>query len=305
MDSKLVICIGAALIDEIFTSNEMIHEGTSNPSNYKKSIGGVARNVAGLLAQLDQQVQLISHFGNDPEGKWLMDACLSAGIGLSHALQNEKPTGRYLALLHPNGELFTAASYSCIDTEITPAFLAGKTSFLKTASLLVIDCNLSADCIQWIVSFSAREHIPCIVEPVSVSKAKRLQHIELNNVLLFTPNTDELAALSVAGEFESAIQTLLDLGIKNIWIRSGKKGSINYSKSKNYQLEAPRVEVVDTTGAGDAALAGWIYAWLLDYDPEVCLKYGHALASMILQTKGAELPHLNRTMLTSAFENYQ
>ena len=76
---KPVICVGAALVDEIFTSNEMVVQGTSNPSSLHKSAGGVARNIASYLAHLGHRIELITHLGNDASGNWLMDQCIKVG----------------------------------------------------------------------------------------------------------------------------------------------------------------------------------------------------------------------------------
>ena len=96
------------------------------------------------------------------------------------SLQNEKSSGRFLALLHPNGELHTGASYSNIETDISPEFLESKTDFLETAELLVIDCNLSKESIGWLLNFSIQNNIYIIVEPVSLSKSLMYASIEMN-----------------------------------------------------------------------------------------------------------------------------
>ena len=304
MKSKLVVCIGAALVDEIFISQNPIHIGTSNPSNFSKSVGGVARNIAGLLAQLNHQIELITHLGNDPEGNWIIEKCREVGIGIKHSLQNEKSSGRFLALLQPNGELHTGASYSNIETEISPEFLISKSDFLITAELLVIDCNLSKESIEWLLNFSIQNNISIIVEPVSLSKSKKMKDTNWSNVLLYTPNDMELDVLDDTQNKENKINTLLQKGLKNIWIRSGKDGSTMYNSEKTIHLAASQINIIDSIGAGDAALAGWIDGYLLNYSFEKCLKYGHTLAAMILQIKGAELKKLNRELLDSEFIKY-
>jgi pseudouridine kinase len=302
--SKLVVCIGAALVDEIFISQNPIHIGTSNPSNFSKSVGGVARNIAGLLAQLNHQIELITHIGNDLEGDWILEKCREVGIGVKHSLQNEKSSGRFLALLHSNGELHTGASYSNIETEISPKFLESKTDFLETAELLIIDCNLSKETIDWLLNFSIQNNIPIIVEPVSLSKSKKMKDANWFNVLLYTPNELELDALDEVQNKENQITKLLKQGLKNLWIRSGKDGSTIYNSEKTVHLAASQINIIDSTGAGDAALAGWIHGWLLNFPPDKCLQYGHTLANMILQIKGAELENLNRELLDSEFKKY-
>jgi pseudouridine kinase len=300
----LVVCIGAALVDEIFISQNPIQIGTSNPSNFSKSVGGVARNIAGLLAQLNHQIELITHFGNDPEGDWIIEKCREVGIGVKHSLQNEKSSGRFLALLQPNGELHAGASYSNIETEISPEFLISKSDFLITAELLVIDCNLSKETIDWLLNFSIQNNISIIVEPVSLSKSKKMKDANWSNVLLYTPNDMELDALDDIQNKENKINNFLQKGLKNLWIRSGKVGSTVYNSEKTIHLAASQINIIDSTGAGDAALAGWIHSYLLNYTSEQCLKYGHTLAAMILQIKGAELENLNRELLDSEFKKY-
>jgi pseudouridine kinase len=304
MKSKLVVCIGAALVDEIFISQNPIHVGTSNPSIFSKSVGGVARNIAGLLAQLNHQIELITHLGIDSEGDWIIEKCREVGIGLKHSLQNEKSSGRFFALLHPNGELHTGASYSNIETEISPEFLNNKSDFLQSAELLVIDCNLSKGTIDWLLNFSIQNNIPIIVEPVSLSKSKKMKDANWSNILLYTPNDMELDVLDHIQNKENQINNLLKQGLKNLWIRSGKDGSTIYNNENTLDLAASQINIIDSTGAGDAALAGWIHGWLLNFPNEKCLQYGHTLATMILQIKGAELENLNRELLDSEFKKY-
>jgi len=299
--SKLVVCIGAALVDEIFISLNAIDLGTSNPSSFSKSLGGVGRNIAGLLAQLGHKVELITHLGNDSDGDWIAEKCRKVGVGLSHSIRNDKSTGRFLALINPTGELHTGASYSAIETEVTPEFLQMKSAFLKTAELLVIDCNLSKDAIDWLLHFSIQNNIPIIVDPVSLIKSKKMKAANWGNVLVYTPNEMELGE---PDNKQNIISNLLQQGLKNLWIRSGKEGSTMYSHENTFYLKAVQLEIVDSTGAGDAALAGWIHGFLLNESPEKCLQYGHTLAAIILQIKGAELETLNRELLDSKIVTY-
>jgi pseudouridine kinase len=114
----------------------------------------------------------------------------------------------------------------------------------------------------------------------------------------------ELDALDDIQHKENQITNLLKQGLKNLWIRSGIDGSSIYNHEKTLNLSASQIDVIDSTGAGDAALAGWIHGWLLNFSPEKCLQYGHTLANMILQIKGAELENLNHELLDSEFKKY-
>ena len=302
MIPKSIICIGAALLDESFSCYQEPICGTSNPARYYRSSGGVACNIAHHLALLQHSVELISCFGNDPDGKWLKDECRNSGIGISHSVESAFDTGRYMALLSPSGELFAGAMSGHFDEEITPAFLETKIALLKTAALIQLDCNLHKECINWLLDFCNSNTIHCVIEPVSIPKAARLQKANLQNVLLLTPNSDELAAISESTadkNRDALIQHLLQRGVQYLWLRNGKNGSGIYSNDIKVEIAALPVEVTDITGAGDAAMAGWIHAWLNGKDIEDCVRYGHALAAIILQVKGA----INRKLTLEILEN--
>lgn len=170
-----------------------------------------------------------------------------------------------------------------------------------------MDTNLSKESLNWLLLFCRQENIPCIIEPVSVPKAARLVTIDLKDVLLITPNRDEMCSLmgSPADTATSTlIQQVIEKGVKYLWIRNGKNGSGIFASGYSFTLEAPDVIVHDTTGAGDAALAGWIHAWLLNRSTEDCVRYGHAMASLILQVRGAINPGLTPALLESTYNKY-
>lgn len=300
MRNKLVVCIGAALIDESYRLENQPVARTSNPASLHRTAGGVARNISHHLALLGNQVELISHFGNDTDGRWLMDQCTECGIGISHSLVNDIPTGRFVAMLSPEGDLFAGAVSTHFETLISPVFLQTKFSILKKASLLLIDCNLSAESLNCLLQFCRDEKIPCMIEPVSVPKASRLKNADLNGVLIITPNRDEMAAILGDTGMEP-VKSILNSGVHYLWMRKGKEGSIMFSKMHQFELDAPDVQLIDTTGAGDAALAGWMHAWLRDHKSEDCVRYGHALASLVLQTKGAIRNDLTFQLLENTF----
>ncbi|MBK6345714.1 MAG: carbohydrate kinase family protein [Bacteroidales bacterium] len=299
-----VVCIGASLIDESYICHSQPVAGTSNIATYYRSPGGVARNIANHLALLGNNVELITHFGTDPGGLWLMEQCSEAGIGLSHAFVNDNETGRFVAMLTPEGDLFAGAVSCSFENMITTEFLQQKAALIRSASLLLLDTNLSKTCLNWLLQFCREEKVPCVVEPVSVPKAARLLNADISGVMLVTPNQDEMLAITGSirnTEPEILINQVLERGVQYVWKRAGKEGSGVYSRGFHYSLPAPEADVTDTTGAGDAALAGWIHAWLNGRSIEDCLVYGHAMASIILQVKGAVYPGLTMNQLEISY----
>ncbi len=96
----------------------------------------------------------------------------------------------------------------------------------------------------------------------------------------------------------------MERGVEKTWVRRGANGSVMYSKGKSLEIAAPVVTVKDSTGAGDAALAGYIAAYCLGMDERACIEAGHAMAAMIIQIPGAVDAGINNQKFLSALTHY-
>ena len=305
--NKPVICIGAALVDELYSANHPMLMSTTNDATVHRSAGGVARNIAHQLALLGLPVQLISVFGNDGEGDWLKTICGYVNIQLDAAITNQSLTGKYTGILNYDGSLFTALlTNTSLDT-ITPQYLQQHETLLGTAFCIVADANIHPDNVAWLAHFCFKKHIPFIIEPVSVPPAQKFAKMNLQGVHLVTPNEDELPAMCSNGgkTIEENAQEILDRGVEKIWLHRGKKGSMLFTKNANYTLPAPEVDDIrDVTGAGDGSLSGWIMAKYLGMDDEESLKVAHTLSAEILQVNGAIATQINQEKLLGLVSKY-
>ena len=301
-----IVCIGAAMIDELYYSNENVVAETSNPASAIKAPGGVARNIAHHLALLKIPVQLITVLGNDAEGAWLQQDCIKNNIGIDYILKEDIATGKYVSILQPDGALFAAVCDESATALMVPSFLQSIETFLSEAKAIVADANLKTETLMWLAQFSKRHAIPLIFEPVSVSKAKKLSSLDWSGVMMVTPNEDELWSLSASNHTDSnqIIQELLDKGLQQIWLRKGAAGSAIFTSSSTNHLATKQIKIKDSTGAGDAALAGWLFGFYHQQDLITCMQYGHTLAMETLQTHGAIHTSITKDSLMELRKKY-
>lgn len=303
---KPVVCIGGALVDELLyaTNNMMLR--TTNVVAAKKSAGGVGRNIAHQLAVLNIPVHLISVFGEDADGEWLKQICTKAGVELGASITAPVITGKYTGIIDKGGSLFTALLTNAAEHLITPDYLQQHTALLQSASYLLIDTNLTAETIAWIIEFSNENNIPLIIEPVSVGPAKRLSGLDLNGVYLISPNEDELPAMcnEVHATLEDEIAEMISRGVQNIWLHRGAEGSVLYNKKQAIALHAPKATVIDCTGAGDASVSAFIMSKVLGKTDIESLQVAHTLAAEVLTINGAIASHINQQHLLQLVSKY-
>ncbi|RTL57474.1 MAG: hypothetical protein EKK37_15660 [Sphingobacteriales bacterium] len=303
---KPVICIGAALVDELFHATEEMLLATTNNATVTKTAGGVSRNIAHQLSLLGVPVQLISVFGNDSDGNWLKQVSTAAGVKLDAAITREGLSGKYTGILNVDGSLFSAFLTNAANHLITPEHLQKHAALLQTASYILADANINVDTAEWLLNFSNETGIPFIIEPVSVPPAKKFKGVNLSGLHLITPNEDELPVLCSEKSFltQMQVEELLNKGVQKIWLHNGKYGSALYSKEKSISLNACDIEVVDCTGAGDGSLSGFILGKYLGKEDMDCLKIAHTLSAEILQVNGAIATHLNQEKLLHLVSKY-
>lgn len=286
MHSK-IICIGSVLIDELFFCEEPVMNGTSNPASMHRNIGGVISNIAMNLHHLGCQTSIITVIGNDEDARWITAKFDSLGIDLSGTLHTQGSTGRFSAILQPDGTLYTAACMDPVGALLTISLLNSNVLQLMDADLIVIDTNPQSEVIQWVIDFCSKYNKILIIETVSVAKAKKLALMNLDGVYLITPNEDELLSMGKNATKESdIISELLANGVRNIWVKKGSRGSVFYNTDSVKTFSALNVAVKDTTGAGDSALAAWIAGYCRGLSVDDCVNLGHHMAAEMLKING-------------------
>ncbi|MFW6360508.1 MAG: PfkB family carbohydrate kinase [Spirochaetota bacterium] len=168
---------------------------TSNPGRIYRAPGGVGRNIAHCLALLGSRSVLCSAAGNDSAGRAAIESTAAAGVDTSAVITYPQyQTGAYLAIQDEHGDLSAAVSSMEIMEALTPGQLASIETRIIAAAALILDTNLSSAALGYLAELAHRHRVPCIVEPVSVEKARRLAPV-LDYCSWISPNIDELSAL--------------------------------------------------------------------------------------------------------------
>ena len=293
--NKSVLCIGATLVDELYFCEQNCIPHTSNPAAKTTSIGGVISNIAQHLGLLQLHPSLITALGTDTDADYIAKSLNQKGITLDQSVLANDSTGKYVSIMNPDGNLVVAVCQDISSKYLTPAFFKSKTDFIKEFDFVIMDTNIPTASIQWLIDFTKMHQQKLIIEPVSVAKASKLATLNLQGVFMITPNEDELKAIAnIDTTNESAMtQSLFRRGVQQVWIRKGNQGSVICTPNQSLALGVPKISISDSTGAGDAALAAWIFGYLNHESELTCLQLAHALALEVLQIKGAVLEHLN------------
>lgn len=267
-EAPYAVVIGGANIDIGGRSFAPLLPQESNPGSVELCLGGVGRNIAHNLALLGVQTHFITAVGADPWGDTIRSSCASLGIG-GDAICTI-PGGRtssYLYIADPQGEMRLALNDMELYEQLTPALLEPHLPLLQGAGAVVLDANLPEETIGWI---GDHVQVPLFADPVSAVKAPRLRPV-LSRLTGLKPNRQEAALLcgrSIRSREDAvaACEALLQTGLRQVFLSAGARGLLAMSHKANLQLPILSTPIRSTTGCGDAAMAGIVWAHLQGLD---------------------------------------
>ncbi len=223
----------------------------SNPGTVSLRPGGVGRNIAHDLRLLGLEVSLVAAIGGDVYAAAITESCRALGIDLSYApVFPQRRSSTYLYISDEKGDMQLAVSDMDICSALTAEYAASVLPKLQ-AGAIVVDANLPEDTIRYICNNSS---IPVYADPVSTAKAVKLLPV-LHRLSAMKPNALEAEKLTGEKDPERAARALVEMGVKRVFVSLGSRGMIAADEKELLLLPAPLTQVVNTTGAGDAATA--------------------------------------------------
>lgn len=300
LDPVSLVCIGGATVDRKYRTRDLVRLRTSNPVTSERSFGGVARNVAENTARLGVASSLFSVLGQDENGSAIRTALIEAGVNTQHlTVSNGHATAEYVAVLEPNGELALGLADMAIFETLTPSWLQQCWRGISS-SWIFADCNLPSETLQELVRLAGRHSSILAVDAVSVPKVSRLP-LDLSGIGLLFLNLDEAEAL--LGKSDSSPEqialALLERGAARVVLTMAEAGLIAVDCSGSSKVDAIPAQVVDTTGAGDALIAGTLVAMVTGRSLAEAVQMGTVAAALTLECPYSVRPDLSFALLES------
>ena len=305
--SPYAVVVGAVNMDIGGIANAPLVDGDSNPGRVRMSLGGVGRNIAHNMALLGVDTRMITALGEDANARTIRDSCAALGIDLSASVTvTGAATSTYLYIAGLTGDMALALSDMEIYAALTPKVLTARETVLRDAALVVVDANIPAETIAWLGSHCA---VPIFADPVSTVKAEKLRPV-LGKLHTLKPNILEAEALSgvtITDEesLYAAADALLATGLKRVFISLGAEGVLAADHTAKVRLDRLPGPVVNTTGGGDAFMAGLVWAALAGADLRDSALAGLAAASVAVEGRDTINPDMSEILLKARMGQYK
>ena len=293
---KKVEIIGAAIVDVLVTpADERVFEIGSLPAEQiVMTYGGDALNEATVLHKLGGKVHLETLLGDDEAGRAVLRRMEQVGLETSGVqIREELDTSVNVVLVKPNAErCFLTnphASQRKLRLEDIPMPFPEDVEILCFASMFVFPLMKAEEMAT--VFRRAKEQGILVCADMTKRKngettadvAQALQYVDY----LF-PNDAEAMLLTGKESVEEAALDLLNAGVGTVVIKCGAKGCyIRTGERELWVAPEESVVCVDTTGAGDSFVGGFLWGLSNDLSLEECARKANACGGKAVQQVGA------------------
>ncbi|MCF0185687.1 MAG: MarR family transcriptional regulator [Bacteroidaceae bacterium] len=293
-----VAVVGAANIDITASANGKYIPCDSCPGSVAISYGGVGRNIAHNLVLMGCEVSLLTAFGEDEFALGLMRDCERLNLDIHHStIIAGQRSSMYVCVNDENGEVVSAVSAMDINDSINPKYIEQHIDFINSCDAVVLEANIPSETIAYIFDNC---NVPVFADTVSTAKSHRIFDVISSHRPIHSLKMNRIEAMELSGEDESSLE-ILDMaanvlhnkGVKRVYITLGSLGSYYHDKDGGRLMPCPKVEVVNTSGAGDAFLSGVVLAFLNGLDIESTNKCAVRAAAITVQCGEAVNPLIN------------
>jgi len=293
-----ILVVGSANMDMVVRTDSFPRPGeTLLGKKFQTFPGGKGANQAVGAAKLGAKTKFISKMGKDQFADELIENLKSCSVCVENILIDEsESTGLAIILVNKEGENEIVV-ISGTNMKLTPEEIESKKELFSQSKILLLQLEIPVETIIKAKELALQNSMTVILNPAPACKLDDLIYEGLDYL---TPNETELEILSGKSvnsidEVKLAAHCMLDKGVKNVIVTLGDKGSMLINKEKAQLFEPYKVEVVDTTAAGDAFNAGLAYSLSKDIAIEDAIRFSNAVAASAVTKMGAQssMPELS------------
>jgi sugar/nucleoside kinase (ribokinase family) len=265
MDGKQldVLCVGLMLVEILARPADVsiFTRDTTWADDIRMCTGGDALNEAIVLSRLGIGTGLAGRMGGDGFGRFALDAASECGIDLSgvRVLPQER-TVVSIVLIDEKGDRHFLSSSGNIHHfcfEDVDLLLLGRAGIVNIGSLVSLPA-FDGEGAQRLL-FEARSRGATTCADVSGTHRKLVEMTgELKQLDYFMPSYDEAASIAGHEDPDACADAFLNYVRQAVVIKLGAKGCLIKTHAERLILPGFPVRAIDTTGAGDNFVAGFL-----------------------------------------------
>ncbi|MFI1697653.1 carbohydrate kinase family protein [Streptomyces bobili] len=287
-----VVTMGVHVLDVLVRPVEAIPEGQGATlvEDIRMTAAGTAGGTALTLAKLGASVRSAGAIGTDPTGDMLVQLLRRAGIDTEFLVRRgDTATSASVLPIRSNGDrpsLHLLGANITYGLDDVPWDAVAAATHLHLGGPELIGVDVAAR----ILSYAKEHGTVTSVDLLAPGVLGSFEQIEaaLPHIDHLLPNEDQVLGFSGEPDLAAGVRKLREAGVGVVAVTRGGDGALVVSADGSETVPAFAVDVVDTTGCGDAFSAGYLRGVALGHPPVRAAVLGCAAAALVAQGLGSD-----------------
>jgi sugar/nucleoside kinase (ribokinase family) len=294
--SPRVVCVGPHIVDVLVRPVTEIPSGQGGAlvEQLRITAAGTAAGTAVDLAKLGAEVTSIGAVGDDTAGCLLRMLLEQHGVDTSRlAVRPGLPTSATVLPIRPNGERPSlhlpgaTATLTRADVDLELVAAADALHLGGPDVLGSFTDEAGAALLRHARAHGTTTAVDLLRSAPGPDLLDRLTEL-LAWVDYFLPNDDQLRGLTGIDDLERAARAVRERGVGTVVVTMGGAGSLVVGSGPAAHLPAFSCDVIDTTGCGDAFVAGLLVGLHQGWEVRLAAALGTAAAGLVATGLGSD-----------------
>lgn len=291
MKKPKIVVVGSSNTDMVIKMERLPIPGeTIIGGDFIMAAGGKGANQAVAAARLGGEVTFVARVGTDMFGKQAIQNFQHEGINTNFIIEDDfSPSGVALIFVDRKGENSIAVA-SGANRKLSEQDVAKAEEEIKNAKVMLLQLEIPLETVRYAVRLASETGTKVILNP---APARKLDEGLLRMITALSPNESEtelLTGVKVEDEksAKQAAEVLRAIGIANVVITMGSKGSFLVTEDQTVMVPTKKIEAVDTTAAGDAFNGALAYALAKNEPIEDAVRFANLVGAFSATKMGAQ-----------------
>ena len=287
-----ILVIGSLNIDMVMRVDHMPVAGETILCDGMKLVaGGKGANQACAAGRLGTDVTMLGAIGNDSHGEMQRDSLQRSGVDVSGLITKESvSTGTAFITVNKEGNNSIVVVQGA-NAQFTPEDIEAHRDLLEECEIVILQLEIPLDTVLYAVKLARTLGKTVILDPAPVPEhfpEELYQYVDI-----IKPNESELSRLTgiadAQNHLEEAVQIVKDHGVKNVLVTLGGDGVyLDTENEPPVHIPAKKVEVVDTTAAGDSFTAALAAMLLEGKTLKEAAEFANQVSAIVVTREGAQ-----------------
>ncbi len=287
-----ILCSGHLVLDILVRPADAMRWGTTAwVESIGQHLGGNGASTSYTLGKLGVPVRLVGMVGSDPFGDYLVGRLSEAGVDVGGVRRSQAATTTTVGLVKANGERALllrpgASAEAFFEPETWAAEFAGRSHYHLASPFGLTRLRPH---LAWILAQAKATGLSTSIDTHWDSSGRWMEDLGAclpHTDILFT-NEDEARALTGTDVPDAAAARLRARGAGAVVLKLSGAGCAVFEPGSTVRSPAFAVPVVDTTGAGDCFVGGFLAARRRGWGWEDAARFANAVAGLAVQQMGA------------------